>query len=125
MFDIDEANYICQYIDMAAISITKLESMICYAEDMDLRPYSAANLIRARQDKGWSQNKLAQISGVSVSTIAKLEQEATVTGKKPVSPTAEVLSKLGMALGIYFVIVWGEVDENAKIIFRSKTDSGD
>lgn len=105
---------------MVTIEVTNKPPMICYAEDMDIRPYSAANLIKARQEKGWSQNKLAQVSGVSVSTISKLEQEATVTGKKAISPTADVLSKLGMALGIYFVVVWGEVDENSKIIFRDK-----
>ena len=110
----------CQYIDMVTSTITNDEQMICYAEDMDLRPYSAKNLVAAREEKGWSQSRLAKESEVSVSTIAKLEQEVTVTGKKPVSPSAEVLSKLGKALGIYFVIVWGEVDENAKIIFRSK-----
>ncbi|MGV3526515.1 MAG: helix-turn-helix domain-containing protein [Candidatus Sericytochromatia bacterium] len=110
---------------MVTEAITNSELKICYAEDMDLRPYSAKNLVQARLEKGWSQSQLAKESDVSVSTIAKLEQEVTVTGKKPVSPSAEVLSKLGRALGIYFVIVWGEVDEDSQIIFRNKKNSGD
>lgn len=110
----------CQYIDMVTINITKTPSMVCYAEDMDIRPYSAKNLISARQEKGWSQSRLAEESKVSVSMISKLEQSAVGVGKSPISPTAEVLSKLGKALDIYFVIVWGEVDEDSQIIFRNK-----
>ena len=120
MLDIDTEIYTCQYIDMVTETVTKNKKIICYAEEMDLRPYSAKNLIIARQEKGFSQSKLSEVSGVSISTISKLEQEVTVTGKKPVSPSAEVLSKLGAALDVYFVIVWGELDENSKIIFRNK-----
>lgn len=121
---IDSHQNYCQYTDMATIDITEKPPMICYAEDMDLRPYSAENLTKARVDKGWSQSKLAEVSGVSVSMIAKLEQQAKVSGKNPMSPTADVLKKLGKALGIYFVIVWGEIDENAQILFREKEDLG-
>lgn len=111
----------CQHVDMVASTITNYEKKICYAEDMDLRPYSAENLIKARQEKKWSQSRLAEESGVSSSMIAKLEQSAArEAGKSPISPTADVLSKLGKALDIYFVVVWGDVDEDSQIIFRSQ-----
>lgn len=114
----------CQHVDMVASTITNYGQKICCAEDMGLRPYSADNLIKARQEKGWSQNRLAEESGVSVSMISKLEQSAArEAGKNPISPTAEVLSKLGKALDIYFAVVWGEVDENSQIIFRNKKSS--
>lgn len=56
--------------------------------------------------------------------VSKLEQNAQGSANKPVSPSAEVLAKLGKALGVYFVIVWGDIDEDAQIIFRPKKDPG-
>lgn len=97
---------------MVKIEITQKGNAVCYAEDMDLRIYTAQNLSIIRKEKGFSQTKLADASGVSVSMVAKLEQNIT-------SPSADVLKKLGEALNIFFVIVWGELDENTAILFRN------
>jgi ribosome-binding protein aMBF1 (putative translation factor) len=120
---LDEDNLTCQYVDMVTTTITNPEPKTWYAEDMDIRPYSADNLAQARKEKGLSRQQLADACDVSFSMITKLEQNARGMGKNPISPTADVLAKLGKALDVYFVIVWGEMDENSKIIFRNKRDS--
>ena len=84
-----------------------------YAEDMDLRVYSAKGLKVTREEKNLSQKALAEKSEVSLSMIAKLEQDIT-------SPTAEVLQKLGRALDVFFVIAWGSIDEETSILFKGK-----
>lgn len=102
-----------QYIDMTTTEVTKEKRSIWYAEDMNLQVYSATNLARIRKEKGFSQGGLANASDVSKSMIAKLEQNIT-------SPSAEMLKKIGEALDVYFVVVWGDLDENSSIIFRNK-----
>lgn len=70
-----------------------------YDSSMDLRVFNAKNLKAVRKEKEISQQKLAEITGLSLSLISKYEQGSTL-------PTTEKLSKIGQALGVYFVIPW-------------------
>ena len=58
---------------------------------MDLRQTLAANVVRLRRAKGWSQEALAHEAGVNRSYLAKLETARPYAG-------LEVLGKLAEAL---------------------------
>jgi transcriptional regulator with XRE-family HTH domain len=60
---------------------------------MDLRQIFAANLIRARRAKGFSQEALAYEADVNRTYISKLEKGSTYVG-------LEIIGKLSAVLGI-------------------------
>ena len=59
----------------------------------DIRAVLAANLKRHRQDRGWSQAKLAEKTGTSTHYIGMLETKSKF-------PSSEMIHKLAGALGI-------------------------
>jgi transcriptional regulator with XRE-family HTH domain len=59
----------------------------------DIRAVLAANLKRHRQDRGWSQAKLAEKTGTSTHYIGMLETMFKF-------PSSEMIHKLAKALGI-------------------------
>ena len=59
----------------------------------DIRAVLAANLKKYRQDRGWSQAKLAEKTGTSTHYIGMLETKAKF-------PSSEMIHKLARALGI-------------------------
>ena len=65
---------------------------------LDLRVDIISNLIEAKRNKGISQKKLEEISGVSQPVIARLEKGNTI-------PTLETLIKLLTPLGKRLTIV--------------------
>jgi transcriptional regulator with XRE-family HTH domain len=60
---------------------------------MDLRQIFAANLIRARRAKGFSQEALAYEADVNRTYISKLEKGSTYVG-------LEIIGKLSSVLGV-------------------------
>ena len=60
---------------------------------MDLRQVFAANLIRARRAKGFSQETLAYEADVNRTYISKLEKGSTYVG-------LEIIGKLSAVLGV-------------------------
>jgi transcriptional regulator with XRE-family HTH domain len=60
---------------------------------MDLRDVFAANLRKARQAKGWSQEELAHRARINRTYLSKLETGATWAG-------LEVIAKVSKALGV-------------------------
>lgn len=59
----------------------------------ELREVLAANILRLRLDKGWSQKELATRLGVSFVTVNRLENGHA-------SPSAELLYTLADVLGV-------------------------
>lgn len=62
------------------------------------RPDLAAVLARARKQRGLSQRKLAELSGVSNTTIASLERGKGSRGANPVKPSPDTLRSLARGL---------------------------
>ena len=60
---------------------------------MDLRQIFAANLIRARRAKGFSQEALAYEADVNRTYISKIEKGSTYVG-------LEIIGKLSAVLGV-------------------------
>lgn len=54
----------------------------------------ADNLRRLRKEKGWSQERLAQQAGVTLSSLSKIESGAND------NPTIKTLQSLASALGV-------------------------
>ena len=52
------------------------------------------NLVKLRKQKGWSQEKLATVSGISYNTLIKLERGGIL------NPKIETVIKLAEALGV-------------------------
>lgn len=52
------------------------------------------NLVKLRKQKGWSQEKLATVSGISYNTLIKLERGGIV------NPKIETVVKLAEALNV-------------------------
>ncbi len=66
---------------------------------MDFREFFAKRLKEARLERGYTQNRLAQLSGVNANAIAKYETKVII-------PSVETLKKLAEALEVsadYFV----------------------
>ncbi len=63
---------------------------------MDMRRLVGANLKRVRQEKGLTQERLAEVSGFSQQYISGLEQ-----GRR--NPTIVTLYELAIALGVSHV----------------------
>lgn len=64
-----------------------------------IEPYSPPRLKAIREEQNISQEKLAELSGLSRSTIAKYE-----AGN--ISPTIETLKNIGQVLNIHFYAEW-------------------
>lgn len=60
---------------------------------MDTRAKLSANMIRLRKEKGWSQEELADQSGLHRTYISGVE-------RKDRNPTIMVLEKIATALGV-------------------------
>lgn len=52
------------------------------------------NLVKLRKQKGWSQERLATVSGISYNTLIKLERGGIL------NPKIETVIKLAEALGV-------------------------
>ncbi len=72
----------------------------------------ASRLAELRTDHGWSLDELAQQSGVSRSTLSRLEREE-------ISPTAAVLGKLCAAYGRTMSQLLAEVESEPPQLVRS------
>jgi transcriptional regulator with XRE-family HTH domain len=72
------------------------------------KPDLAAILARARKLRGMSQRKLAELSGVSNTTIASLERGKGSRGSGPVKPSPETLKLL--ARGLAMNLLSGDVE---------------
>lgn len=64
-------------------------------------PKIAAQIKKIRQEKGITQEKLAQIAGLSVGHVIRLE------GRRKTNPTMATLKKISKALGISFDVFIG------------------
>src|ERR1700722_9622528 len=67
---------------------------------------------RARQERGWSTQELADRSGVSRSMISKIEREA-------VQPTAVLLGRLSGALGLTLTELLGQAEAQDALLSRA------
>jgi transcriptional regulator with XRE-family HTH domain len=67
---------------------------------------------RARQERGWSTQELADRSGVSRSMISKIEREA-------VQPTAVLLGRLSGALGLTLTDLLGQAEAQDALLSRA------
>jgi transcriptional regulator with XRE-family HTH domain len=73
----------------------------------------AAVVGRARQDRGWSTQELADRSGVSRSMISKIEREE-------VQPTAVLLGRLSGALGLTLTDLLGQAEAQEQLVSRAE-----
>ncbi len=73
----------------------------------DLRVAIISELIKAREDKGITQKKLEELSGIKQPMIARIEKGKTV-------PNTDTLIKMLFPLGKTIAIVPLESSENAK-----------
>ena len=71
----------------------------------------AAAVARARQERGWSTQELADRSEVSRSMISKIEREA-------VQPTAVLLGRLSGALGMTLTDLLGQAEAQDPLLSR-------
>jgi transcriptional regulator with XRE-family HTH domain len=67
---------------------------------------------RARQERGWSAQELADRSGVSRSMISKIEREE-------VQPTAVLLGRLSGALGLTLTDLLGRAEAQDRLLARA------
>ena len=71
---------------------------------MDMRKLVGRNVKRIRQEKGLTQEQLADLSGFSQQYISGLEQ-----GRR--NPTVVSLYELAMALGVSYIELVRAIDE--------------
>jgi transcriptional regulator with XRE-family HTH domain len=79
---------------------------------VDLGSAIAAVVGRARQERGWSTQELANRSGVSRSMISKIEREE-------VQPTAVLLGRLSGALGLTLTDLLGRAEAQDPLVSRA------
>ena len=84
----------------------------------DSRQRLAERLASLRQDKGWTLERAAERTGVSRASLSKLE-------KAQMSPTFDVLVKLGLGYGLSPVALLGGARSATAIGRRSITRSGE
>lgn len=59
----------------------------------------ATNLRRLRNQKGWSQDELADFAGVDKNTPGNIEREET-------SPTVDMVERLALTLGVAPIVMF-------------------
>lgn len=60
---------------------------------MDIRARLSANMVRLRKEKGWSQEELAEQSGLHRTYVSGLERRVR-------NPTITIVERLATALGV-------------------------
>ncbi|OGQ23543.1 MAG: hypothetical protein A3I05_08770 [Deltaproteobacteria bacterium RIFCSPLOWO2_02_FULL_44_10] len=65
----------------------------------------AVHIKKIRSEKGFTQEKLAQLAGLSVGHVIRLES------RRKTNPTMETLKKISKALGISFEVFVGSEQE--------------
>ena len=77
-------------------------------------PFSVATAIKSlRQDKGYSLNRLAELSGLSKGYLSKIENGINV-------PTITTMARIATALEVdvtYFFLQQGQASRNRKMVF--------
>ncbi|SCB74983.1 helix-turn-helix domain-containing protein [Weissella bombi] len=81
---------------------------------MDINRVIANNLIRIRQEKKLSINKLAELSGISKSVLSQIEKQTT-------NPTINTIWKISSGLNVSYTELMNTSDDFSEVIQKNQT----